>query len=60
MLADWRQNQPKGAKNLPQVEASNSLGIFPPIQQGFEPVMFSTNSKTKNLPKILHGACAWN
>ena len=60
MVADWRQNQPKGTKNLPQVGASDSLGIFPPIRQGFEPVMFSTNSKTKNLPKILHGACAWN
>ena len=40
MVADWRENQPKGAKNLPQVEAMNSLGIFPPIRQGFELVMF--------------------
>ena len=60
MVADWRQNQPKGTKNLPQGEASNSLGIFPPIRQGFEPVVFSTNSKTKNLFKILRGAYAWN
>jgi len=32
-----------------------SLWDFPLIQQGFEPVMFSTDSKSKNLFKILHG-----
>ena len=43
VVADWRQNQSKGAKicQRNQAGASDSLGICPLIQQGFKPVMFS-------------------
>ena len=47
MVADWRQNRPKRPKFLPQVGASCSSGVFPPIQQGFEPVKFQQIAKPR-------------
>jgi hypothetical protein len=47
MFADWRRHQPKGAKKLPQVEASSFWGILPPILQGLESVKFQQIAKRK-------------
>jgi len=46
----------KGNEEPPQVEATDSLGILPPVR-GIRTRDVSANSKTKNLPKILYGAC---
>ena len=45
----------KGNEEPPQVEATDSLGILPPVR-GFRTRDVSANGKTKNLFKVLRGA----
>ena len=63
MVADWRQNQPKRAKKLPE-KSGGGFGLFGDFST--HPARIRTrevlaSSKIKSLIiKILRGACAWN